>query len=624
MTACPRRIVLIACVLLLAGAATAAAQARDFNAQSKLEPAGTGLVSGTIVTDEAQPRAIRRVVVTITEAASIIQPRVVTSDEEGRFFFRNLPPGRYSVSAARQPYLTGAYGARRVAGPGSVQAGIVIVLGTGQQVTGITITLMRGSVITGTLRDADGQPARGFRVAVFYYQRSPTTGERTLTAYGASSQTSDDRGLYRIYGLPPGTYVVAALPGGATSQTDAAHTTDADIARAMDLLQRPGAPAGVAPTGAAAASGSGTTPSALPRRPTSGYVPVYYPGVVDHSQATTVTLGVAEERPGIDFQLQLASTARIEGTISGLPPKQRVVVRATSAGVGQAPGTTSASSAQSDEQGRFTMSGLVPGSYVVEARMPADDGTTALWARTELTIAGDDRSVSLTLQPAVSFAGRIVFEGTTAKPIDVTRARASLTNAIATTLVTSTFPPGVSPPGAPVPPGTPAANGEFSIPGVVPGRYRLNATFPIPAIESGWYIKSAAINGQDTLDAPVEIRPGESITNAVITMTDRPSEVLGSMTDAAGSPAPEYFIIVFAADEAYWAQGSRRIAQTRPQNDGSFSVRNLPAGDYRIAAVTDVQQGEWFDPEFLKQLVEASVKITLTEHGKVRQDLRIR
>jgi hypothetical protein len=52
--------------------------------------------------------------------------------------------------------------------------------------------------------------------------------------------------------------------------------------------------------------------------------------------------------------------------------------------------------------------------------------------------------------------------------------------------------------------------------------------------------------------------------------------------------------------------------------------RNLPAGDYRIVAVTDVQQGEWLNPDFLAQLIDASIKVVVPDGGKVVQDMRIK
>ena len=81
-------------------------------------------------------------------------------------------------------------------------------------------------------------------------------------------------------------------------------------------------------------------------------------------------------------------------------------------------------------------------------------------------------------------------------------------------------------------------------------------------------------------------------------------------------------IIVFAADKSYWTPQSRRIASARPGTDGSYTFA-LPSGDYRITAVVDVEQGEWFDPDFLKQLLPASIPVSIAEGETKTQDLKL-
>ncbi len=68
---------------------------------------------------------------------------------------------------------------------------------------------------------------------------------------------------------------------------------------------------------------------------------------------------------------------------------------------------------------------------------------------------------------------------------------------------------------------------------------------------------------------------------------------------------------------------SRRVAETRPTNDGQYTFRNLPPGDYFMAAVTDVEPGEWMDPKFLQQLTTASIPLSLEEGANKTQNLRL-
>jgi hypothetical protein len=82
-------------------------------------------------------------------------------------------------------------------------------------------------------------------------------------------------------------------------------------------------------------------------------------------------------------------------------------------------------------------------------------------------------------------------------------------------------------------------------------------------------------------------------------------------------------VIVYPTDRTRWFAGSRRVQATRPGTDGRFAFANLPAGDYLIAALTDVEPGEWQRPAFLAQLVPSSIAITLPDGGRVTQDFKI-
>jgi protocatechuate 3,4-dioxygenase beta subunit len=555
--------------------------------------------------------------VTITEAASVIQARVVTSDEDGRYVFRDLPAGRYSVSATRQPFLRGAYGATRVARPGSVLSGTVIVLGDKQHVADANITLVRGSVIAGRIRDVNGEPAAAMRVNAYYVRRVTAPAERPFVVQATA--TTDEHGEYRLFGLPPGDYMLGVVP----TAVDAALTTEADLARAMALVQGTGvvSAAAVAAAPGNARSGPAAPATQPPRRPASGYAPVFYPGTTDTSQAVPVNLGLGEERTGIDLTLQLVPMARIDGVITenGNPPKQRVQVQFVADN--PLPVPPGFSTYGTDAEGKFALRSLAPGRYIVEARTaPVPAGTASqgdlMWASAEVRISGGDEFVALELQPSLTIAGRLVFDSTTIKPpADLTKVTVGATSdrvMMAAPIV------------GPAQSRNATATGEFSLSGIVAGRYRLQASLPVPSLESGWYLASATINGEESLDHPVDIRSTRGIAQALITMTDRPSELSGTMTDGEGHPAPEYHVIVFSADRAYWTFGSRRIVQTRPSSDGSYVIRNLPPGEYRLAAVTDVQQNEWFDPAFLAQLIDASIPIAIAEHGRHRQDLRIK
>jgi hypothetical protein len=161
---------------------------------------------------------------------------------------------------------------------------------------------------------------------------------------------------------------------------------------------------------------------------------------------------------------------------------------------------------------------------------------------------------------------------------------------------------------------------------VTPGKYVISGVVPTQP-GSGpappWRIGSAVFKGKDVLDFPFEVLPNEDIAEAVVTFTDATQEIAGSLQDASGRPAPDYTIVVFAADKSFWTLNSRRVRTARPGTDGRFTVTGLPPGDYRMAAVVDVSPAEINDPAFLEQIGSASFAITLGLGEKKTQDLKI-
>jgi protocatechuate 3,4-dioxygenase beta subunit len=564
---------------------------------------GTVSIAGTVVTDDAEARPIRKALVSISAGGRGSMANVVVTDDDGRFAFSSIAAGRYQLSAFKPGYVNASYGAARPGRPGTP-----VQLGPGQQVTAITIKMARGGVVTGTIFDQNGEPLPSARVTLMRYVFSQQSGERTLQPFGAAG-TTDDRGTYRIYGVAPGEYVAQlnspfSLPG------ELRQTTAQSLQSALQQSR------GSGPGGANAAAANAV------QAPTVGYAPLFYPGTSAPANATMIKLGPGEERSGVDIQFQLVPTARIEGTVVGPDGAPASNVQMSVLGAG--PSDVSMSNILSTmfggnrpgPDGTFTLSGIAPGHYTVAARTggPGRGGSAGgpaapvLWAATDVDVNGQDvTGVRLTLEPGMSLSGRVAFEGALPPPADLTTLRVTLTPVLTGNSV------------AMLVPAAPAdAQGRFTFGGVTPGRYRLGATSP-----SGWALKTARVKDRDTLDIGLDVRPNDNMTDALLTFSDRSTTLSGTFQDATGRAASDYFIIVYAADRMFWSPPSRRVAMTRPGIDGKFTIRDLPSGNYLLAAVTDAEPGEWMDPAFLAQLVTASIKVTLAEGETRTQDIRI-
>ncbi len=213
----------------------------------------------------------------------------------------------------------------------------------------------------------------------------------------------------------------------------------------------------------------------------------------------------------------------------------------------------------------------------------------------------------------MTISGRIAFDGKSMTPPD-DLSRVNLTLApIARGIVV----------------GVPTADidnsGNFTISGVMPGRYRVIANVPGSSGSAGWQLESSMIDGHDTLDDALDVRAGQDISGAVVTFTDQMAELSGRLLDATGQPAPGYTILLFSTDRSQWTTSSRRApAPTLPASDGKYRISGLPAGEYYLAAVTDIDpQQDWGDPAYMEQIAAAALKITLRDGEKKTQDLKI-
>ena len=605
-----RHINVCACSLALSvfvsNAVAAQTSARD---AAKPAAVGTASITGAIVSDDADARPLRRVRVGVMTSDRQVSRTVVT-DDEGRFSFVALPAGRYMLTANKQGYVTAAYGARRPNRPGTA-----LVLADDQRITGLTLRMTRGSAISGVLVDHNGEPFSGANVSAMRNQ-FVGTGQRSLLP--VASAVSDDRGHYRLWGLAAGDYVISANAGFAaqTRDNDIARLTDADIKRALSEVAsgsaRPGGP-----------SDASADPEVRPR--TVGYAAVFYPGTSVATQAIPIKLGAAEERTGVDFPMALVHTAKIEGLVvvpEGVDP-QTVLVQL----IGSTPqGFTFDMFRRSApaKDGVFGFAGVPPGPYAILAQSqqppvrptgpslpPAGPPRPSHWARADIVVDGQDiAGASLTLQPGLTIAGRIQFEGTSAPPADLSRVRISMFPVQAQGEVSLGQ--------AQI---QPDATGSFTIHGLAPGRYRLTANIPTPRPDANpWQLKSAVVQGRETVDMPIDLRDS---ADAVITFTDRVSELSGLVQDAGGQPAPEYHIVLFPRDKTYWTPTSRRLRTVRPAADGKYTMTHLPPGDYLMTAVTDIEPGEMFDPAFLELQSHSSVAVAIAEGEKKTQDLRI-
>jgi hypothetical protein len=576
---------------------------------------GTASISGVVTAGDDARTPVRRAVVTVTTADGA-DSRSAISGDDGRFVIAGLPEGRYMLEATKPAHLSMSYGARRPGRPGTA-----LVVADGQIVADIDVALPRGAVLAGRLTLENGQPLSNTQVMAIPARLATAGGVRLS---GSDDVRTDDRGDFRLYGLLPGTYILAALPSFGRGDVERRAESDYDA-----IVRQLRAPATSA-AGQPATISDGTTASA----PLVGYAPTYFPGTPIATDAAPITVDAGDTRDGLGFTVSAVPMATISGTVLGVDGRPLQAVSLAIEPIGPTLPLSAVSGrriTRPDTDGAYSISGVGPGRYRVRARAGGvtlrPDGNLqairsdaqTLWAINDVSVTGDDlNGVTLQLQAGHVMSGRLVLADAAASP-SWTGARVALEPTSSGNEVTiNGIGPGVDPRDGAV-----EADGTFTVNGIEPSRYRVRVTLPAELRGQGWTLAALQHGERDLRDAPLTFADG-SIAGINVVLTQAVTTLTGRLTTLTGTPASDYHVVIFPDDRTLWHEESPRILVLRPGVDGMFTSRELPPGTYRIAALVDVEDNEATERAFLESIFDAAVRVDLAAGRATRQDLAIR
>jgi len=493
-------------------------------------------ITGRVVNESGQP--VPNAIVSVFGVGTQRPERRNTNTvEDGTFRADDLPRGVYAVSARAPGYVF----APDTSEPVYYKPG-----------DSVTLRVQKGGVITGAVTDMSGEPVVGIRVSAVPHRDSE--GHPSLGLGAGIPTYTDDRGIYRLFGLSPGFYLVAAgakLPGF-------------PMASAFD-----------------------------------DDAPTFYPSSTRDTGAE-VAVHYNDESTGINIRYRGDRGFAVSGFILGIDNQRGgVEVRLIRASSGVIEGLTNTQLRGKDNS--FAFYGVSEGDYYTIAQRYSngtDDGARSLPIPVKVRnqpIAG----VEITLNSLSSISGRLIVDS----PVTDSPAPKDKSAGCDTTRTPSVEEALISPrrdqeedaralsfmslPIMSLPTGSmgaPNDKGEFLLQRIEAGHYRIETRM----LHESWYVRAVTISATartiTTVDAGrngFPVKAGERVNGLTVAVAEGAASLHGSVVaQKEGAALPERLRVHLIPAEKELADDTLRFAETAVQSDGSFTLNNLAPGRY--------------------------------------------
>jgi hypothetical protein len=538
----PAKLCFVGVALFLLCASECWAQ-QPVTTDTKLTERPGGAITGRVTNSAGEP--LSGAVAYVGPLGSGARSQTTAVDNNGEFKIEGLEAGVYRVSASMPGYIPAPQ-------PSPTDSPTYYHIGDS-----VTVTLIKGAVITGTVSGPNGPviaaSVRAIRVR-------DDDGKALLSAVVIRERLTDDRGIYRIYGLPPGAYLIVA--GGA---------------------QQFGGPA------AYSAYGNDS--------------PIYFPSSA-RDTASEVVVRNGEEITA-DIQYRSEPGHSISGTVGGLVQLQTQISYGATIGLiaVRDRSTFMNTSASSYNNYAFAFYGVPDGEYELSASqfVPNNSDYLRSTPRRVVVRGADVAGVNLTVAPLASIAGRLVFENDPKAGC----AKRRETAAQETLVFARRYEPekkaeaDTKPPAAPevsitstnyVSDGVADAKGSFTLRNLPPGTYRIDPRAPA----SGWYLRSISSGAVQTTAARNAITPvagdnltlktGERVSGLTVTFTEGAASLRSRISAPEGQSIPPRMRLYLVPAEAESTKNVLRFFEAAAESDGTFTVANIAPGRYWIVA----------------------------------------
>lgn len=514
------------------------------------EAQAPGNIQGTVLSG-GTGQTLRRAQVVLKPVDSKGTALYQTTDESGAFSFPNVAPGRYIITVQRDGYLPLSSGHI-----GDYKMPPIFSVSSGQTISSFVFRMTPSGVVSGKVKFDDAEPAVNVAIQLYrsYYER----GRHGYIA--AAGARTDDRGEYRVHGLEPGSYYVAALyqapprPPGAEEQTR------------KDALGNP--------------------------LPDLNYAVTFFPQVQRMSDAVLVNVAPGDEVGGIDIFLTLVHTVHVRGHVLSAVKGGVIASPSVTLRINDPDNTASVSAPMSvaiDKDQNFDIQGVTAGPYLLMGS-GTEDGM-ALSGRVAINVGDSDvASADLAIGPASVWTGKIRMDD------DTTPLPTGLTVSLQPRRSTA------APSQAQV-----AENGEFSVPFVPDEIYDL---YVLNGPDNS-YLKSVRLANAERLGQGLEASPGDPPPTLDVRLGAQGGQVIGRAVTVDPKVVASGATIALIPDPAY---GRIQTYQTTEADEyGNFQLHGLAPGNYVLVAWLDSPPCNVYNPDDLAACRAQGSSLTIDE-----------
>jgi Carboxypeptidase regulatory-like domain len=526
---------------------------------------GTSALMGQIPpTADDQPASIDGIVMSKTTGQPLRRAQVLlkpaeagngaifqTTDNSGKFLFPKVTPGRYSTSVQRDGYLPLQAGSI-----GSYKMPPFFTVRSGDTIHSFEFRMVPWGVIGGKIKFDDAEPA--VNVAVQLYREYYLKG-RHGWAIAATARTND-RGEYRMHGLEPGSYYIAALYQAPTRppNSEEQRPTDASGKQAAEL----------------------------------SYAVTFYPEVQKLADAVAVHLSPGQEVSGMDIFLTLVHTVRIRGRVTSALSGQVVPAPGITLRWNDADNTGSVSAPVDvtyDAHNYFEIKGVTPGPYLI-VTTGVDDGK-ALTGRTAINVGDADiPELEIVIGPERKWKGIVQLEAD--EPTELPGLVVALEPRRSTAF----------PSRAQV-----SKNRDFSVSFLPQEIYDLE----ILNAPEDVYLKSVLVGNSERLTSGLEAGPGADPPPAVVVLSKNGGHIFGTAVTTNSMIVASGASVLLIPDPPYGRSQAYRFVYA--DEYGNFQIRGVAPGTYTVVAWLDQPPCEVYNPDDMAACKASGVQVTATE-----------